>query len=101
MKNNVMSIEVCLACMVECEKCIESCLTMKGHEECVRLCRDCADLCDLYARFSARNSQFASLIWDVCLKSCEACLNECNKHDSECCKKCAAACERCIEANTK
>lgn len=32
MKNVQISIEACLACMVECEKCGVECLAMEGHQ---------------------------------------------------------------------
>jgi hypothetical protein len=51
MKNSKVCIDACLACMIECEKCAISCLTMAGHQECVKLCRDCADICDLQMFF--------------------------------------------------
>lgn len=98
MKNINLSIEACLACMVECEKCIEGCISFKDHLECVKSCRDFADICALCARLCARGSKFAEEICMLCIKCCEDCAAECKKHDMECCKKCAAACEKCAEA---
>ena len=73
MKNVNVSIEACLACMVECEKCATDCLTMEGHEECVKLCRDCADICALCASLCARGSKFADAVCALCVKCCEEC----------------------------
>lgn len=92
MKNVQVSIEACLACMVECEKCADGFLNVKDHLECVKLCRDCADICALCARLCARDSKFAEALCALCVKCCEDCANECSKHDMECCKKCAEAC---------
>ena len=93
MKNVQVSIEACLACMIECEKCIDGCIVAKHHLDCIKLCQDCADICALCARLCARGSQFADALCALCVKCCEDCANECSKHDMECCKKCADACK--------
>lgn len=99
MKNSKVSIDACLACMIECEKCAISCLNMVGHQECVKLCRDCADICDLCAKLCARDSQFADALCALCIKCCQACAMECEKYadHAACCKACAEACRKCAE----
>ena len=100
MDNRKNCIDACLACLVESEKCATMCGTMPGHEACVKICRDCADICALFARLCARDSQFSDALCALCVKCCEACAAECGKHadHTECCKACAEACRKCAEA---
>ena len=86
------SIEACLACAAECEKCAEACL-LDGNEYCALLCRDCADISALCARLQERHSPFAEDFCRLCASVCEACAAECRQHES--CQVCAEACERC------
>jgi hypothetical protein len=99
MKNSKVCIDAYLACMIECEKCAISCLNMAGHQECVKLCRDCADICDLCAKLFARGSQFTDVLCAICVQCCEACATECEKYadHAACCKACAEACRKCVE----
>ena len=89
-------MDACLACVVSCERCITDCVK-DGNQECILLCRDCADICDLCARFEARGSQFGQALHVLCAKICNACSLECAKHASHhvSCKECAEACKKC------
>lgn len=102
MKDSKSCIEACLACMVTCESCIADCIK-DGNEECVLLCRDCADICALCARFESRGSQYATELHILCSKVCKACAEECEKHaaHNESCKTCTEACKRCAEICAK
>lgn len=98
MKNLKSCIDACLACMVTCEKGITDCIK-DGNQECIVLCRDCADICALCARFDARGSVYGKDIHALCAKICKACSEECAKHASHhaSCKECADACKKCAE----
>ena len=63
------------------------------------LCRDCADICALCARFDARESQFGHELHALCAKICQACSEECDKHSTHhaSCKECADACKKCAD----
>jgi Domain of Unknown Function (DUF326) len=95
-------IDACLACVVTCESCVTDCLKT-GNQQCVLLCRDCADICALCARFEARDSPYYKELCDLCAKVCRACAEECTKHAAhhECCKECAAACRKCADICAK
>jgi hypothetical protein len=91
-------IEACARCAQECEHCGNACLgedDVKRMVECVRLNKDCAEMCWGAAGFMSRDSRFARDICRVCAEICEACGEECRKHDAEHCQRCADACERC------
>lgn len=65
--------------------------------ECIRLDRECADICSYLEQAIGRGTPFISELAVVCAKICESSGNECNKNDHEHCQKCAEACLRCAE----
>ena len=98
MENSKNCIDACLACAIECESCATHYIGMNdaAHLKCIALCRDCADICALCARFEARGSAFAKALCKLCVEICNACAVECEKLSAhscaEACKKCVAAC---------
>lgn len=101
MDSSKKRIEASLACTIACEKCLTHCI-VEGHKVCMVLCRDCADICALYARLEARNSAFAIDLRSLYLKACQDCANECDRHISarSNCEECADACRNCIVVET-
>jgi hypothetical protein len=91
-------IEACNECAALCEHCATECLS-SGHaierSACIRLARDCADICRLAAAWMERGSSFARQVWEFCSAVCQACEIECAKHDELHCQACAEACRRC------
>lgn len=94
-------IDACSACAAACEQCATACL---GEDDvallarCIRLDRDCADLCRLAAAFMARNADHAPQLCALCADICQLCADECAGHDHmEHCRLCAEACRRCAE----
>ncbi len=89
-------------CMAACNHCYDACLKeddVKMMAECIRLDRECADMCAYLAQSLTRNSPFSKDLAALCAKICEACGNECKKHDHhDHCQKCAEACFKCAEA---
>ena len=98
MKESKNCTDVCLECLIACERCITDCIAA-DNKTCIILCRDCADICALCARFEARGSQFAHDLHTLCAKICRACSLECAKHAAhhESCKICAETCKKCAE----
>jgi len=88
-------------CVKMCNECFDACLK-EDHvvmmAECIRLDRECAEVCGLLEQFISRNSQFSAELAVLCAKVCEACANECKHHDHEHCKRCAEVCLACAEA---
>jgi hypothetical protein len=92
-------IDACVRCAEACEHCADACL----HEEdvtamadCVRLDRDCADVCWLMAAFLSRGSHFAVEACRLCADVYDACADECARHkDMVHCRACAGACRQC------
>ncbi|PAU51174.1 four-helix bundle copper-binding protein [Pseudomonas sp. PIC25] len=93
-------IQACNACAVACEHCAAACLQeamIKDLVTCIRLDRDCADMCRLASRLMCRESALVDEICRLCAIACRACGQECAKHLHEHCQQCAQACERCAE----
>jgi hypothetical protein len=93
-------IEACVNCAQACEHCATACLTetdIKSMAECIRLDRDCAEICWLAAGFMSRGSHFVEELCRVCAEICEACGAACRMHEHVHCQECADACERCAE----
>lgn len=90
-------------CLAACEHCASSCLAEQDVQmlaECIRLDRDCADVCALTARYLARDSRFTGPLAQLCAQTCDACGAECRKHADmhDHCRACMEACERCAQA---
>lgn len=82
-----------------CEWCADQCLD-EGREmaECVRLCRDVADLALLNVRFISRNSVFSPELADTFVRAAEECADECARHPNAHCEECAHTLDRAVES---
>jgi len=59
--------------------------------ECIRLDKDCAEICWSAAAFMSRGSKFIHEICTVCAEICEACGRECRKFQMDHCQQCQSA----------
>ena len=75
----------------------------------IRLCLDCADVCEATARLGLRrtgsNEQVLREMLEFCARTCDECAAECERHEHEHCKlsaqicrECAADCRRAAES---
>lgn len=88
-----------LQCITACEVCADACLDApEPMQACIRLDRDCAEICALASRYVARGSAYAGRVLRLCIVICDACRAECARHDHWHCVKCAAVCAQCSEA---
>ncbi|WGU96706.1 four-helix bundle copper-binding protein [Paenibacillus dendritiformis] len=93
-------IRECLECMKKCNQCYDACLQeeeVNPMSACIRLTRDCADVCVLVAQFMTRNSEHMKEACVLCEDICNRCAEECRNHAYEHCQACAAACEACAK----
>lgn len=91
-------IDICLDCAQVCEFCVTSCLNEADPKEmayCIKLDRDCADICILSAQFMARDSIFSKRLCLICAQICRACGEECAKFSQIHCQNCADICNDC------
>ena len=98
-KDNVL-IESLQNCAAACEQCADACLDEDNVESmiaCIRLDRDCADICNTAARLLSRNTDANIALIELCKDICGQCAKECESHDHEHCQRCAHACRRCEE----
>ncbi|WP_051718905.1 four-helix bundle copper-binding protein [Hymenobacter sp. IS2118] len=100
-KDNRAVIDALSRCIAACEMCADACLDendTKMMVPCIRLDRDCADICRLTAAFIARGSDHAQHVLKECMEICQKCHDECSQHQHDHCQQCAAACKACLEA---
>lgn len=85
-----------------CEWCAERCID-HGPEmaECLRLCRDVADLATLNAQLIARDSVFGPEAAQVFANAAEACAQECSRHSHRHCQECAEVLSRAVRSTRK
>ncbi len=98
--HNIDLIEKLLNCAAACEHCANACLDehdIKMMVDCIRLDRDCADICRITANYAARDSKNLNEVVRLCAGICRACAEECEKHKHPHCKECAKACRECEE----
>jgi len=95
-------IQTAVNCQLACNMCFDACLEeddVKMLAECIRLDRECADICGIAVDFVGRKGTITKEILEACHKSCEACAAECEKHTMmQHCQECAKACRECAEA---
>ncbi len=91
-------IDNCQRAVEACEWCADQCAEHgEGMAECIRLCRDVADIASLHMRLMARDSEFSSRLAEACAEACEACAEECEQHDHDHCQTCAEVLPECAE----
>ena len=93
-------IEACVECWAACEMCSDACLDeddVQAMVRCIRLDRECAEICLAAARAMIRGSDQAAAICRACAELCDRCAEECEKHEHDHCRVCAEACRRCAE----
>jgi len=97
-------IDACTACTQICDRCADDMIGMDTggaqkelRQLCIRLCRDCADLCALSIRWMSRLSPSAELICRACAEICDRCAEVCEQHAPHhaLCGDCGAECRRC------
>ncbi|HKJ59624.1 MAG TPA: four-helix bundle copper-binding protein [Halobacteriales archaeon] len=85
-----------------CEWCAERCIDEgPGMAECIRLCRDVADLATLNAQFISRDSVFGPAAIEVFADAAEACAQECARHGHRHCQECAEQLTRAVQSTRK
>lgn len=88
-------------CVEACNHCYYACLKeedVKMMAECIRLDRECAEICAFLEHALTRSTSFAPDLAKVCSRICEACGSECQKYEHNHCQKCAEACFKCAKA---
>ncbi|WP_254591328.1 four-helix bundle copper-binding protein [Methanocella conradii] len=61
-------IEACFDCAESCEACATNCLrdpNVKMLSKCIKLLRDCSDICAVSGRYMSRDSEYARNIGHV------------------------------------
>lgn len=98
-------LDACFSCAQICEACANDMIGMTHHDHddlmtrCIRLCRDCADMCIVAAKFISRSSQRAESLCRLCAEICDQCAALCERHAPQhpMCGPCAEECRRCAD----
>jgi len=93
-------IQKLLDCVSACDHCATASLQEENAAhlaDCIRLTRDCADICSQSDRLLQRDSEIALQFLLLCEEICRKCAEECSKHDHEHCQKCAEVCIACAD----
>ncbi|MFD2329792.1 four-helix bundle copper-binding protein [Cohnella sp. GCM10020058] len=91
-------IEDCLACVIACNECYSACLEephSASMRNCIRLDRECADLCAFTVQAITMGSSYRAELVLLCAEACQRCGEACAEHDHEHCRRCAEACLKC------
>lgn len=92
-------IDACNAVVRATERCVDACSREDGKGECIRACRDAADLASLLARLVARESPRAAAVATACADACEVAASECREHEADQhCWACVEPLEECADA---
>jgi len=97
-------IESLKECIDACNRCFDACLNeenVKMMADCIRLDRECADVCSFLEQAITRHSPFVEELINLCAVICQACGDECRKHTHDHCQKCADVCLMCADACRK
>jgi hypothetical protein len=101
-EQNEALISAAEQCARACEHCATACLGEKEVSkmvDCIKLDRDCADLCRAIAALAERDSSFTGEFAKTVASICKACGDECSRHSMmEHCRQCAEACRNCEQA---
>ena len=112
-RSSVLDRDLPLRCIDECIECTATHELRRrrpriaGRGEmirCIRLCLDCADVCQATARILIRQTEpdlgVLRAAVEACTATCRASAEECEKHAShhEHCRICAEVCRRCEQA---
>lgn len=102
MKDTIASL---WSCAQICNMCSDDMIGMEPHgdtqlmERCIRLCRECADICVTTAQWLSRVSPLSDRIAQFCAEVCDRCAEACEQHAPHhaLCGPCAQECRRCAE----
>lgn len=87
-------------CEATCEHMITHLVTMQdtNRSNQIQLLRDCADICNLTAKYVARKSYSVKQCAKLCAIICQTCGNECSKFNDQHSQMCAQHCLECAKA---
>lgn len=100
-------LDECHECALSCTVCADACVgedMVVDLRQCIRLCLDCADLCEVTGTVGARrtgsNESVIRQVLLACAEACARCAEECERHAQmhEHCRICAESCRRCERA---
>jgi hypothetical protein len=93
-------IDVISDCQAKCTACAHDCAGQGNSDlaTCIKLCLDCAVLCQACVPLLASDSAFSPALCGICADACQQCADECDRVGmTECAEACRRAAELCRE----
>ncbi len=90
-----------IECAAACDHCFDANFdeqAIRMMERCIRLTRDCADICRLTVSVLSRDSEVAKVLLRACADICKSCAEACKEHQAPHAQACGEACIRCMKA---
>ena len=95
-------IDECSSCRDICLETVTHCLQMGGRHAAadhIGALLDCADACELAAKYMLRSSSLHQSSCSMCADACDACARSCDTMgEDELMRRCAEECRRCADS---
>ena len=88
-------IEACVTCAEACRACVDAATDSANTAEIVRVCLDCALLCEFCITDMRNGSPLLIYSSRMSACACELCALGCDQHETEPCTRCAETCRQC------
>jgi hypothetical protein len=99
-ERNQQVIDVISDCQAKCVACAHDCASQGNSDlaRCIRLCLDCAVLCQACVPLLASDSALSPALCGLCADACQQCADECDRVGmTECAEVCRRGAELCRE----
>jgi hypothetical protein len=87
------AIEACRQSAICCKECAAA-LQETGNENCIKICMECAMICELCVSLGESNSIYFQKSLDLAMDACMNCISVCENNASANCMKCAWQCRK-------
>jgi Domain of Unknown Function (DUF326) len=110
----VRCIDECVTCAQACTGCADADLSeemVRELRKCIRICLDCADVCEVTSRVLTRQTAYdanvARAVVQACIQVSKSCGDECERHaamhvhcriSAEECRRCEQVCREVLAA---
>ena len=90
-------LSAALQCLQDCERCLESCDDPSKYADCLKICRECADICQLFVYLLLQKVPLANKALRILAETCRRCMLLCSQYAEEVFQHCAQSSQHCAE----
>ncbi len=87
------AVEACRESAISCKECAAS-LKDSGMEDCIKICMECAMICELCVSLGENKSTYFKKALNLAMDAFMDCINACENNASANCMKCAWQCRK-------